>query len=147
VQGAHDNRAFIGRAVAWAAGRGIRQFLDLGSGLPTQPAVHEFAQEAIPDACVCYVDNDPVAVLHAQALLVKPEGITVIKADLTSPDVVLAEATARGSSASRSWLSTTTVSSTWARPSWSASACPTSPPARRRLLSSRPGFCPGAAPR
>jgi len=96
VQGAHDNRAFIGRAVTWAAGRGIRQFLDLGSGLPTQPAVHEFAREAIPDACVCYVDKDPVAVLHAQALLAKPEGITVIKADLTGPDVVLAEVTARG---------------------------------------------------
>ena len=96
AQGAHDNRAFIGRAVTWAAGLGIRQFLDLGSGLPTHPAVHEFAREAIPDACVCYVDNDPVVVLHAQALLAKPEGITAIKADLTGPDVVLAEATARG---------------------------------------------------
>jgi O-methyltransferase involved in polyketide biosynthesis len=96
VQGAHDNRAFIGRAVTWAAGRGIRQFLDLGSGLPAQPAVHEFARAAIPDAGVCYVDNDPVAVLRAQALLAKPEGITVIKADLTGPDAVLAEVTARG---------------------------------------------------
>jgi O-methyltransferase involved in polyketide biosynthesis len=96
VQGAHDNRAFIGRAVTWAAGRGIRQFLDLGSGLPTHPAVHEFAREAVPDARVCYVDNDPVAVLRAQALLAEPEGITVIRADLTDLDVVLAEATARG---------------------------------------------------
>lgn len=96
VRGAHDNRAFIGRAVTWAAGRGIRQFLDLGSGLPTHPAVHEFAREAIPDARVCYVDHDTVAVLHAQALLAKPEGITVIKADLTDLDVVLAEAAARG---------------------------------------------------
>ena len=96
VQGAHDNRAFIGRAVTWAAGRGIRQFLDLGSGLPTQPAVHEFAREAIPDARVCYVDNDPVAVLRAQALVADPKGIAVIKADLTGPDLVLAEATARG---------------------------------------------------
>jgi O-methyltransferase involved in polyketide biosynthesis len=96
VRGAHDNRAFIGRAVTWAAGRGIRQFLDLGSGLPTHPAVHEFAREAIPDARVCYVDNDPVAVLRARELLAKPEGIAVIKADLTDLDVVLAEATARG---------------------------------------------------
>ena len=96
VQGAHDNRAFIGRAVTWAAGRGIRQFLDLGSGLPTHPAVHEFAREAIPDARVCYVDNDPVAVLHARALLAKPEGIAVIEADLTDLDVVLAEAAAGG---------------------------------------------------
>ena len=96
VQGAHDNRAFIGRAVTWAAGRGIGQFLDLGSGLPTHPAVHEFAREANPDARVCYVDNDPIAVCHAQALLAKPAGITVIKADLTDLDVVLAEATAQG---------------------------------------------------
>lgn len=96
VQGAHDNRAYIGRAVTWAAGHGIHQFLDLGSGLPTHPAVHEFAREAIPDARVCYVDNDTVAVLHAQALLAKPEGITVIKADLADQDVVLAEATAQG---------------------------------------------------
>src|ERR1700722_5109395 len=95
VQGAHDTRAFIGRAVTWAATRGIRQFLDLGSGLPTQPAVHEFAREAIPDARACYVDNDPVAVLHARALLAEPDGITVIKADLTDLDVVLAEVTAR----------------------------------------------------
>jgi S-adenosyl methyltransferase len=57
VQGAHDNRAFIGRAVTWAAGRGIHQFLDLGSGLPTHPAVHEFVREAIPDARVCYVTS------------------------------------------------------------------------------------------
>ena len=96
AQGAHDNRAFIGRAVTWAAGCGTRRFLDLGSGLLAQPAVHEFAREAIPNAQVCYVDNDPVAVLRAQALLAKPEGITVIKADLTDPDMVLAEATARG---------------------------------------------------
>jgi O-methyltransferase involved in polyketide biosynthesis len=96
VPGARDNRAFIGRAVTWAAARGIRQFLDLGSGLPTHPAVHEFAREAIPDARVCYVDNDPVAVLRAQALLADPAGIAVIKADLTGPDAVLAEAAAGG---------------------------------------------------
>jgi len=96
AQGAHDNRAFIGRAATWAAGRGIRQFLDLGSGLPAHPAVHEFARDVIPDARVGYVDNDPVAVLRARALLAKPDGITVIKADLTDLDLVLAEATAGG---------------------------------------------------
>jgi O-methyltransferase involved in polyketide biosynthesis len=96
AQGAHDNRAFIGRAVTWAAGLGIRQFLDLGSGLPTHPAVHEFAREVIPDARAYYVDNDPVVVLHAEALLAGPEGITVMKADLTHPDVILAEMTAQG---------------------------------------------------
>jgi hypothetical protein len=93
ARGAHDNRAFVGRAVTWAAEHGTRQFLDLGSGIPTHPAVHEFARQVIPDACVCYIDNDPVAVLHAQALLAKPAGIAVAGADLASPEVVLAEAT------------------------------------------------------
>lgn len=92
ARGAHDNRAFVGRAVTWAAEQGSRQFLDLGSGIPTRPAVHEFARRVIPDARVCYVDNDPVAVLQAQALLAEPAGIAVAGADLTSPQVVLDDA-------------------------------------------------------
>jgi hypothetical protein len=92
ARGAHDNRAFVGRAVTLAAEHGTRQFLDLGSGIPTHPAVHEFVRQVIPDARVCYIDNDPVAVLHAQALLAKPAGIAVVKADLASPEVVVAEA-------------------------------------------------------
>src|SRR5947209_16237966 len=55
VQACRDNRHFVGRAVTWAAGQGIRQFLDLGAGLPTQPAVHETADEIVPDARVCHV--------------------------------------------------------------------------------------------
>jgi O-methyltransferase involved in polyketide biosynthesis len=83
-----DNRRFVINAVTWAAGQGVDQFLDLGAGLPTHPAVHEAAREVIPDARVCYVDNDPVAVRHAEAMLAKPDGIAAVEADLTDPDAV-----------------------------------------------------------
>jgi hypothetical protein len=63
------NRAFLGRAVEWLAQAGIRQFLDIGSGIPTLGNVHEIAQETAPDARVMYVDIDPVAVSHGQAIL------------------------------------------------------------------------------
>lgn len=89
VQACRDNRQFVGRAVTWAAGRGIRQFLDLGAGLPTHPAVHEVAREVIPDPRVCYVDNDPVVVAHARALLAKPAGVDVAEVDLSDPASVL----------------------------------------------------------
>lgn len=85
VQACRDNRAFVGRAVTWAARQGIGQFLDLGAGLPTSPAVHEAARAVIPDARVCYVDNDPVVVRHADALLAGPRGIEAAEADLTDP--------------------------------------------------------------
>jgi O-methyltransferase involved in polyketide biosynthesis len=89
VQACRDNRQFVGRAVTWAAGRGIRQFLDLGAGLPTHPAIHEAAREIIPDARVCYVDNDPVVVTHARALLTRPAGVEVAEVDLSDPAGVL----------------------------------------------------------
>jgi S-adenosyl methyltransferase len=89
VQACRDNRRFVGRAVTWAAGQGIRQFLDLGAGLPTHPAVHETAREITPGARVCYVDNDPVVVTHARALLTKPVGVDVAEADLSDPSGVL----------------------------------------------------------
>ncbi|HEV3382700.1 MAG TPA: SAM-dependent methyltransferase [Trebonia sp.] len=85
VQACRDNRYFVGRAVTWAAGQGIRQFLDLGAGLPTHPAVHETAQEITPGARVCYVDNDLIVVTHAQALLTKPANVDVARADLSDP--------------------------------------------------------------
>ena len=84
------NREFICVAAARAAAAGISQFLDLGSGLPTHPAVHEAAREVIPDARVCYVDIDPVAVMHGQALLARSEGIADVRADLTEVTAVLA---------------------------------------------------------
>ncbi len=93
VQACHDNRRFVGQVVTWAAGQGIRQFLDLGAGLPTHPAVHEVAREIIPDARVCYVDNDPVVVAHARALLTKPVGVEVAVVDLSDPAGVLDDPT------------------------------------------------------
>lgn len=87
-----QNRAFVNRAVTWAAGRGIGQFLDLGAGLPTHPAVHEVAREAITPARVVYVDNDPVVVLHAQSLLTGP-GVTAVRADLTRPELIMSRQT------------------------------------------------------
>jgi SAM-dependent methyltransferase len=96
VQACRDNRQFVGRAVTWAAGQGIRQFLDLGAGLPTHPAVHETAREIIPGARVCYVDSDPVVVAHARALLTKPVGVDVAEADLSDPAGVLGHAGAAG---------------------------------------------------
>ena len=70
---ARANRAFLGRAVRFAARQGIRQFLDLGSGLPISPNVHEIAQWADPGARVVYVDHDPVVLAHARALLAADE--------------------------------------------------------------------------
>jgi SAM-dependent methyltransferase len=85
-----DNRSFIGRVVRHlAAERGIRQFLDLGGGLPTQTNVHEMAQQVAPDARVVYVDIDPVVWSHGQALLAHGDQIAMVLADLREPGVVL----------------------------------------------------------
>jgi O-methyltransferase involved in polyketide biosynthesis len=96
VQSCRDNRQFVGRAVTWAAGQGIRQFLDLGAGLPTRPAVHEVAREVVSDARVCYVDRDPVVATHARALLAEPAGVDVAQADISDPAGVLAHPTVTG---------------------------------------------------
>ena len=85
------NREFICVAAARAASAGISQFLDLGSGLPAHPAVHEAVREVIPDARVCYVDIDPVAVLHGKELLARGAGLAAVQADLTEPETVLAD--------------------------------------------------------
>ena len=87
-----ENRALMRRMVAWLArDGGVRQFLDIGTGLPTSPNVHEIAQAAAPDARVVYVDNDPIVLTHARALLTStPEGATAyIHADLRDPDKIL----------------------------------------------------------
>jgi hypothetical protein len=86
--GLRENRRFLGRVVRYlAADAGIRQFLDIGSGLPTQANVHEIAQAAAPSCRVVYVDNDSMVLAHARALLASvPEGRTAyIQADLRSP--------------------------------------------------------------
>jgi hypothetical protein len=85
------NREFICAAAARAAAAGISQFLDLGSGLPAHPAVHEAVREVIPDARVCYVDIDPVAVIHGEALLARGAGLAAVRADLTDTETVLAD--------------------------------------------------------
>ena len=84
-----DNRAFLRRAVRFLTGEaGIRQFIDLGSGLPTQGNVHEVAQAIAPDARVVYVDNDPMVVTHARALLAG-DNTLAIEGDLRKPDEVV----------------------------------------------------------
>jgi O-methyltransferase involved in polyketide biosynthesis len=84
------NREFLCAAAARAAAAGISQFLDLGSGLPSHPAVHEAAREVNPNAQVCYVDNDPMAVIHAAALLTGGDGLAAVEKDLDDPEAVLA---------------------------------------------------------
>lgn len=84
------NRDFLGRAVRYLAGEmGIRQFLDLGSGIPTMGKVHEIAQRAAPQARVVYVDIDPVAVLHSRIILTGNDNATAIQADLRQPREIL----------------------------------------------------------
>jgi hypothetical protein len=92
VENARASRAFLARAVRYLAGEaGIRQFLDIGTGLPTANNTHEVAQRVAPDSRIVYVDNDPVVLAHARALLTStPEGKTAyIDADLRDPDKIL----------------------------------------------------------
>jgi SAM-dependent methyltransferase len=93
-----ENRAFLGRAVRYLAGEaGIRQFLDIGAGLPSADNVHEVAQAAAPESRVVYVDNDPIVLAHARVLLDSaPQGATAyIDADLREPEQILASAAVR----------------------------------------------------
>jgi S-adenosyl methyltransferase len=95
VAGARANRAFLGRAVRYLAGRqGVRQFLDIGPGLPAPLATHEVAQAIAPESRVVYVDNDPLVMVHARALLTsRAEGCCdYVYADLRDPELTLKEA-------------------------------------------------------
>lgn len=86
------NRNFMARVARHlAAEHGIRQFLDIGTGLPTSPNLHEVAQEVAPESRIAYVDNDPIVLVHARALLTSnPEGrTTYLDADLRDPDTIL----------------------------------------------------------
>jgi hypothetical protein len=82
------NRRFLERAVAFLSGQGIRQFIDLGTGLPTSPNVHEVAQGIQQHARVVYVDNDPIVTVHGQAMCGKDAGVTVIDGDIRQPEAV-----------------------------------------------------------
>lgn len=86
---ARSNRAFLGRAVRYLTSVGVRQFLDLGSGIPTAGNVHEIAQAAIPDARVVYVDIDPEAVSESQELLADNPWATAIRGNLREPQALL----------------------------------------------------------
>jgi hypothetical protein len=83
-----ENRKFLGRAVRFCAQAGITQFLDIGSGLPTMENVHEVAGQAAEDPHVVYVDNDPVVISHARALLATPR-TAAARGDLTRPEEIL----------------------------------------------------------
>jgi SAM-dependent methyltransferase len=87
-----ENRGFMRRAVAHLAKAGIRQFLDIGTGIPTSPNTHEIAQGIAPESRIVYVDNDPIVLAHARALLTsRPEGATAyLDADLRRPADILA---------------------------------------------------------
>lgn len=86
---ARRNRRFLTRAVWYLAEHGIRQYVDLGSGLPTSPNVHEVARQVIPDARVVYVDNDPVALGHVRAICGGDDGVGVVEGDLRAPLEIL----------------------------------------------------------
>jgi hypothetical protein len=94
VDYARGDRVFLGRAVRHLAEQGIRQFLDIGTGLPTVDNTHEVAQRVAPESKIVYVDNDPLVLVHAQALLTSSrEGVTdYLDADLNDPDNILEQA-------------------------------------------------------
>jgi hypothetical protein len=83
------HRQVLERAVRYLHGQGVDQFLDLGSGLPTARNTHEIAQELNPRALVAYVDNDPIVLTHARALLADDAATTVVMADIRHPDTIL----------------------------------------------------------
>lgn len=91
-----ESRQFLVRTVRYVAGEaGVRQFLDIGTGLPTMQNTHEVAQSVAPDARIVYVDNDPLVLAHARALLVNttPEGVTTyVDSDYHDPEQIIADA-------------------------------------------------------
>ncbi|NUV63523.1 SAM-dependent methyltransferase [Streptomyces sp. CAI-85] len=88
---ARVNRAFMHRATRWLARNGVRQFLDVGTGIPTEPNLHQVAQEVAPDARIVYCDNDPIVLAHAAALLRStPGGVTeYLQADVRDPVTIV----------------------------------------------------------
>jgi S-adenosyl methyltransferase len=86
---AQDNRHFLVEAVRQMAAGGIRQFIDLGTGIPTSPNVHETARERQPDAHVVYVDNDPMVTAHNRALRATVDGVITLQHDVRNPETIL----------------------------------------------------------
>lgn len=83
------NREFLARAVRFMIGEGIRQFLDVGSGIPTVGNVHEIAQREDPESRVVYVDRDPIAVAHSELMLAGNDRAAIVEADMREPDSIL----------------------------------------------------------
>lgn len=88
---ARANRNFLVQAVQVMARAGIRQFIDLGTGIPTSPTVHGVAREIIPEAHVVYVDNDPIVLAHSRALIDQQDGVVTIMRDLRDPARLLGD--------------------------------------------------------
>ncbi|MFB6814030.1 SAM-dependent methyltransferase [Streptomyces sp. NPDC056347] len=88
------NRAFMHRASAWLAREGVDQFLDIGTGIPTEPNLHQVVQRITPTARIVYADNDPIVLRHAEALLISTaQGVTdYIHADVRSPEAIIEHA-------------------------------------------------------
>lgn len=95
VEGARSNRAFLRRAIAYLARRGISQYLDIGAGLPTSGNVHEIANRFRPGSRVVYVDNDPTVLAHARALLARDGNTLAVQGDAREPHGILADPAVR----------------------------------------------------
>jgi S-adenosyl methyltransferase len=93
---ARENRQFLGRAVSYVAACGIRQFIDVGAGLPTAVNTHEIAQNVNPEARVAYVDNDPIVISHARSLLAKSPTVVAVPGDMHELGSILSNTRLRG---------------------------------------------------
>ena len=91
AQMARENREFLGRAVGHVATAGVRQFIDVGAGLPTAVNTHDIAQEIAPETRVAYVDNDPIVISHARSLLAKSPSVIAVPGDMREPERILAD--------------------------------------------------------
>jgi O-methyltransferase involved in polyketide biosynthesis len=91
AQMARENRQFLVRAVSYVAEHGVRQFIDVGAGLPTVLNTHEIAQRITPQARVAYVDNDPVVISHARSLLATSPEVIAVPGDMRDPDGILSD--------------------------------------------------------
>jgi len=88
-----SNRAFLRRSVTYLVEQGVRQFLDIGSGIPTVGNVHEIAQDLAPESRIVYVDIDPIAVAHSEAILADNPNATIVAGDFRRPEELLADST------------------------------------------------------
>jgi len=91
AQMARENRQFLGRAVSYVAARGIRQFVDVGAGLPTAVNTHDIARRIDPAVRVAYVDHDPVVISHARSLLARSPGVIAVPGDMHDPERILSD--------------------------------------------------------